>query len=272
MAAFTDLDDLVNKASGGSSGTPETVFGFKRQILTGATSVPTRANQHVLYDAWRYQGIPDSGTVPGTVAAPTRATAGAIQGWANAGGAREKFLTQFAGTQMTPGGAMLYDRLLHIGGLDGTVTTAQTVGGTLTRNTGGEGNQIWFVKYGNSAAGVAVVTASYTNQDGTASRTTQDVDVIGSTNNHEVITPLPLQAGDTGVQAVASITIDSTLTATTEYGVVIARPLAVTMERDGKGMLNGGYPLIEDDSCLALALITGYYDNPFQYALTMVES
>ena len=270
MTAFTDLDDLVNKSTGGASGTPETVFGWKMNILDGATAAPTRQT-FGMYDMWRNRGVPNFGTVPGTVAAPTKATAGAIQGITNAGGTREKFITEFAFTAEPKAGLLLYDRLLHIGGLDGTVLTAQTVGGTITRNTGGEGNQIWVIHYGNTASSAVGVTASYTNQDGTGSRTTASVDVRAS-NAEDFIVGLPLQAGDTGVQSVQSITFASSATSTTEWGVVIAQPLLFVALQDTTSMLKGPYPAIEDDACLALASLDGYEDSPYNFGITLVES
>jgi hypothetical protein len=164
-----------------------------------------------------------------------------------------------------------YDRLLHIGGLSGTSTSAQTVGGTLTRNTGGEGNQIWVEIYTQIGATASTITASYTNQAGTSGRTTQAV-AIGGTNNREVtrVIPLTLQAGDTGVQAVASVTINTTSTGTAgDFGITIARPLVFgNNENTGSMFLRdfiAGMPAAQklvDDECVAFAIVSGSASAP----------
>ena len=63
-----------------------------------------------------------------------------------------------------PGILVLYDRLLHIGGLNATTTAAQTVGGSLSRYTGGAGNQIWVEIYTQIGTTATTITANYTNQ------------------------------------------------------------------------------------------------------------
>ena len=275
MAAFTDLDDLVNKASGGNSGTPETVFAYKTPLV--GTNTVTETWNGGWWDMWAFRGTPRSGTVPGTVAAPTGATAGAVQGITNAGGTREKFLTQVAFNSATDFHLLVYDRLLHIGGLNLSLTSAQTVGGTLTRNTGGEGNRIWLVHNGATGTGSNPnVTASYTNQDGTASRTTEAVDWNANAGSFpsEQITELPLQLGDTGVQAVASVTLASSITGGNDFSVVVAKPLVSMVTRSGRGLFDSGYPLIEDDACIAFALwpIAFSHEHPILVGMTFVES
>ena len=165
---------------------------------------------------------------------------------------------------------ILYDRLLHISGLSGTSTSAQTVGGTLTRNTTGEGNQIWVEIYGQIGATATTITASYTNTAGTSGRTTQAV-AIGGTNNREVtrVIPLTLQAGDTGVQAVASVTLAATTGTAGDFGITIARPLAfANNENAGSQFIRdfiAGMPdsdVIPADACLALAILSASTSAP----------
>ena len=156
---------------------------------------------------------------------------------------------------------MLYDRLLQNGGLSGTNTSAQTVGGTLTRNTGGEGNQIWAEIYTLIGTTATTITASYTNQAGVSGRTTKAV-AIGGTGNREAerMLPLPLQDGDTGVQAVASATLAATTGTAGSFGITVVRPLglglisaaALGYWRDYVAGLPG-LPLIDPDACLALS-------------------
>src|SRR5688572_33353117 len=115
---------------------------FKAARVGGAAAVATIAGQPT--DLWRYAGHNGPGAAPGaSVRIPDRTTAGALK-QANAGGGRQKWrLSLSAALGLgTRGTLVLYDRLLDISALSGTVVspTAQTVGGALTRYTDGEGN------------------------------------------------------------------------------------------------------------------------------------
>lgn len=224
MAALADLSDLINRATGGSSGTPQNVFLHKQARIAGAAATALIAGR--MASLWRYDGHPAGGAVPGAVAAPTNATVGALP-FTDPGGGRQSWMVQAWATGLVGGTLILVDRLLHIGGLSGTVTTAQTVGGSLTRNTGGEGNMLLAEIYTQIGATSTTITASYTNQAGTTGRTTTAV-AIGNTGFREVTRAilLPLQSGDTGVQAVASCTLAATTGTAGSFGITVVRPRA----------------------------------------------
>jgi hypothetical protein len=224
-----------------------------------------------MHSLWTYnKSNGATGAVPTTVAAPTSATAGALP-FTSPGGGRELHIMGIEGALSQQEVVIAYDRLLHIGGLSGASTSAQTVGGTLTRNTSGEGNQIWFEIYGQIGATATTITASYTNTAGTSGRTTQAV-AIGGTNNREVtrVISATLQAGDTGVQAVASVTIAGSGTGTAgDFGVTIARPLVFgNNENTGSMFLRdfiAGMPSAQKlvaDECVAFAIISGSTSAP----------
>lgn len=223
MAAIADLSDLINRASGGNSGTPQNVFFHKVARIAGAAPPATIAGRWA--SLWTYDGQPGGGTAPGAVAAPTNATAGALP-FTSPGGGRESHVTQAWGTGLVGGTILLYDRLLHISGLSGTVATAQTVGGTLTRNTGGAGNFAFAEIYTIIGTTGVTITMSYTNQAGTSGRTSTATS-FGATNFREQTRAilLPLASGDSGIRAIASVTHATTGTAG-NYGITIGRPLA----------------------------------------------
>jgi hypothetical protein len=254
MAAVSDLSDLVNRMTGGNSGTPENIFWYKYPSI-GGTQVARDTNSYG--SSWKLEGFPGSGATPTTAAVPTNSTAGAIP-FTNPGGGREKWLVQAAfGCDFTQTPAILvYDRLLHWGGGDGTDTLSQTVGGSLTRNTGGVGNQIWVEIYSDVGATTRTITATYTNQAGTGSRSaTAD---IGGTRFNEAGTAIPmsLQSGDTGVQSVQSVILSASTGTAGDFGITIARPIAYLS--GGPGAANrdfttgpGGMPEIETNACIA---------------------
>lgn len=263
MADITSLSDLVNRMTGGASGAPETIWFTKNDRQAGTiTALPGVAAK--MFSLWRYDGSPSGGVAPGAVAIPTNATAGGMQ-QTDASGGRTKYLVQFALADAGSSGSwMLYDRLLHISGLSGTVTTPQTVGGTLTRYTGGVGNQIFVEIYTQIGASATTITASYTNQAGTSGRTTTAV-AFGAANNRENnrFIMLPLQAGDTGVQSVQTVTVLATTGTAGNFGVTLAHPLAYAENylsqsgqyRDLAACFPGPVE-IKAGACLALAYVT----------------
>lgn len=277
MAAITDLSDLINRTTGGSSGTPENLFFTKVARIAGAAATAPIAGRYA--SLWTYDGQPAAGAVPTTVAVPTNATAGALK-QTNPSGGRQKWMTQFAASTLNSGTLILYDRLLHIGGLSGTTTTAQTVGGTLTRYTDGVGNLAWAEIYSQIGTTATTITMSYTDQSGTSGNTSPSVTFGGTAFREQTrVIMLPVASGDTGIQAIASVTNGTTGTAG-NFGVTIGHPLAyvsigsagVSGWRDFSTGLPG-IPEIKTDACLSLIWQAGSTVAPEVFgAISMVEA
>jgi hypothetical protein len=259
MTALTDLSDVVNRCTGGNSGAPENLHFFKDARVGAAAAAATIAGR--LQSLWQYEGQPSAGAAPTTVATPDNTTAGGIKQTDPAGGT-QKWLLGVSACALVPGTLILYDRLLHIGNLSGTVITAQTVGGSLTRYTGtaSAGNQIWVEIYTQIGASSTTITASYTDESNNSS--TSVATAIGNTGFREAqrIIPLPLASGDTGVRAVASVTLAATTGTAGAFGVSIVRPLlTIPLGVIGAGStrdLIAGLPgpvEIQTDACLAWA-------------------
>lgn len=262
MAAITDLSDLINRSTGGNNGTPQNAFFYKSPRIAGvAATVPILGRMASL---WRYDGSPSGGATPTTVVAPTNATQGALP-FVSAGGSRESWMTQAFLTSNAIGTFILYDRLLQIGGLSGTVTTAQTVGGTLTRNTSGEGN-FAFLEINTQVGTTAVnATMTYTDNSGNTGNVSTAVQV-GGTGFREATRAimLTLASGDTGIRAIDSITLSATTGTAGDIGVVVGRPLAyLSIGQTGaagwRDFVTGlpSIPKIEANSCLSLLFFSG---------------
>lgn len=273
MAEFANLSEVLNRLSGGT-GTPEALFINKyTQTRNAGTSLSLQIGK--LMSAWMVDGgTPIAGSAPGAVAVPTSATAGAIP-FTNASGGREKRLIagMFSwGQALGPTSdnltdVFLYDRLLHQSNLSGTTTGAQNVqngsGVTLTRSTSGEGNEIWLETYSAGIGStIQTVTCSYTNQAGTSGRTTQTMpfggtSLVAGTSPLEM-TRMYLQAGDTGVRSVETLTLSGSTGTAGVFGVTIAHRLGQFPVHDGVAIVDftygdSGTPVIEDGACLALA-------------------
>lgn len=225
MGAIADLSDLIDRATGGSSGTPQVKMFWKDNRVGAAVAAATVAGR--LTSLWEYNGLPSHGIPPTTVAIPDNTTSGSLQ-HTDPGGGRTLWCLGGSAAAFAPGSLLLYDRLLHIGSLSGTSVAAQTVGGTLTRYTGAlaAGNEIWVEIYAAIGATPTTITASYTDQAGNSGNTTIAT-AIGGTGLQEAqrIIRLPLAAGDSGVQAVANVTLAGSTGTAGNFGVSIVRPL-----------------------------------------------
>jgi hypothetical protein len=266
MAAITDLSDLINRQSGGNSGTPENIFFHKVPRVAGiAATSPVSGRGCSL---WEYDGMPAKGAVPTVGEIPTKSTNGAIP-FTAAGGGRDKHLIGASVTALTAGVFLLYDRLFHEGGLSGTSTSAQTIQGStpspaLTRNTGGAGNIAFYEIYTQIGTTSTTLTMTYTNQAGTGSRTSTIN--IGATNFREAtrMQRIPLAAGDSGIRAIEQIQLTATTGTAGNFGITIAQPLAwipvnVAGTLGWRDYTTGlpGIPVIDPDACLALMFISG---------------
>lgn len=275
MTEFANLSEVINRISGGNSGNPEMLFVHKTTERRSNGTSFSAGSVGKTFSMWMSDGgTPGAGAAPGAVAVPTSATLGAIP-FTNASGGREKRLLCAAfssGPAGTPSSDIvtdvgLYDRLLHQSNLSGSTTGAQNVqsgsGVVLTRHTSGVGNEIWIEIYGTAVGTTPqTVTCSYTNQAGTSGRTTIAIPIgaaLGTTAFKSImeITRLPLQAGDTGVQSVETLTLSGSTGSAGVMGVTIVNRIAQIGIHDGVGMHDftygdAGTYIIEDNACLAM--------------------
>jgi len=221
------------------------------------------------YHTWTSAGLPAAGTAPTTAAVPTRATTGAL-GQLDPTGTR-RIVKMILGWGVAGGMLTISDRLSHQGGLSGTVTTAQTTNlptSALTRQTSGVGVMLGLDIYTTIGATATTVSASYTNTDPTAGQVTP-LTSFGATgfNTAPRRILLPLQVGDIGVTAVASVTVTATTGTAGNFGVTLFYPLcSVPFDMIGRpnamlspqheadfDMLCGGgtwFPIIETGACI----------------------
>lgn len=222
---------------------------------------------------------PEGGSAPTTAAAPTRATTGAL-GQRDASGSN--YLSRVHLGCTVAGTWILADRLSHQGGLDGTVTTAQTTNlptAALTRYTSGVGVMMALEVYSQvGTGGSTTATVSYTNQTPTAGQTSPAI-VFGGTGNREAARffIIPLAAGDTGVSSVESVTLSVTTNLAGNFGVTLFRPLLflpVDMTNSAQVTIDsfihlGDLPEVVNDACLFWIFVPG---NSTTATGTMVSS
>ena len=169
-------------------------------------------------------------------------------------------------TSTTAGGAagIMIDLLNINGGLSGIVTTPQTTNlptAALTRYTSGEGVMAGVVIYSQIGNTITTITISYTNSTGTSGRTSTATQ-FGQTNYREsnIFIPIPLQAGDTGVKSIESVTVLATTGTAGNFGVCLYKPLAMIslesttgqapLDAVSSGCIIGSLCEIHPDACL----------------------
>lgn len=123
----------------------------------------------------------------------------------------------------------LADLLAHSGGMSGTVTTEQTTGlptAALPRYTDGEGVMAALNVYSALGSTATTATLNYTNQSGTAGRTSQPLAVLSSVSARTTLI-FCLQDGDTGVRSVEGLTLAGSTGTAGNFGVLLFKPIAM---------------------------------------------
>lgn len=216
---------------------------------------------------WRATGVPGQGAIPGAAAYCTKALTGAI-GFDNQIAPVTSF---YAWATLNASNANsnleIHDRLAHMGGLNGTLTTLQNVGIDLsTINAGGA---VPAARLGDSDySDVQWFLEWYTTTGATASNATVGVTYDdGSTGNLPVIAvggtavaasqAIPLVSAVAGrfIRGVTGVTLSANTTVAGSFGVTATRPrtgysnpVANKMENFDWAAL--GLPEVPNDSCL----------------------
>ena len=210
---------------------------------------------------WTAAGLPAAGANPASLAMviPTSATAGALPFVNPATGL--SYISKISSSQQTIGTLILYDRIAHSSGLNGTLTTAQAVNGAaLTRHTTGEDVELFLEVYTATGATASSVTISYTNSAGVAGRTTPAVAMQVTPVAGQML-PIPLQSGDTGIRSVQSVTLSSSTATAGNFGITLVKRIAeIPITVAGTGVVLDpfalGFPQIAKDACLSFMVVT----------------
>lgn len=233
-----------------------------------SSTVPLR-----LIDMWSMIFDPKASAAPAVPTASvalTKSSAGALNGLLNdASPGGVHVIGAHSNVDPQRGLIVLIDRLTHSGGLNATITTAQTTNlptAALPRYTNGEGVMVGLVCWGTIGSTATTVTVSYTNQDGTPGQTTPAATFGASGNNAPTrLIALPLANGDRGVRSVESVTVAGSTGTAGNFGVVLFRPLSAiflpmvepyALSSQITGWV-GGMPNINDACLSAIGHFTG---------------
>ena len=260
---ITSRDQLIDAMGNRSS----------RFILDKASIASQTAGSYV--SMWRATGQPGQGAVPTTAAVCTTALTGAM------GFAQQTAPATSYGAYMevvTSNSAMtveIHDRIAHMGGLNGTLTTAQTVGIDLstllsTSNVGvriGDANysdvQWWLEWYTTTGAAATTATVAVTYGDGTSGNLTALSLAATRRDGFMVSLNALIPAASSGkyIRAVNTVALSATTGAVGNFGVTATRIRMASMcpVANLKTISNWadlGFPEIGNSACLFPIVLT----------------
>lgn len=223
------------------------------------------------HSLWRATGQPGQGAIPAAAAVCDNALVGAMGftqqaapatsygGWANAVCSNSAVTVE------------IHDRLMHMGGLNGTLTTAQAVNLDLNANLGnanlaarvGDANfsdvQWWLEWYTDTGATAVTATIAVTYNDGTTGNLTAQ-SLVATTRAgrlYPLNSLIPAAASGKFIRAINTVTLSATTGTAGSFGVTASRPrmtlpLPLANKAEVFDWAQLGFPEIANSSCLAL--------------------
>lgn len=168
------------------------------------------------------------------------------------------YLARFQGQVTIPGTLLLCDRLWHNGGYTITSTSGQNSTSPTwpardsAGATAGDAILLGVEVSATTGAGTPTITAIYTNQAGTGSRTATNIIPTVASSAAGSFYMLGLQAGDTGVRSVQTLTLSATWTSGTinmvAYRVIAALEITAGNTPNALDPITGGFPRMLDGS------------------------
>ena len=259
---ITTRDQLIDAMANNSS----------RVVIDKASIANAAAGQ--FHSLWRATGQPGQGAIPAAAAVCSNALLGAIQFTQQTDPA-----TSYLGIveSLNSNSAMtleLHDRLMHLGGLVGSVATAQTVGIDLDANLAtsnldarkGDANysdvQWWLEWYSDTGATVVTATVGVTYNDGTTGNLTGVS--LAATRRASFMLPLnnliPAAASGKYIRGINTVTLSATTGSAGNFGVTATRYRAANFMPIANARFTSdwaalGLPEIPNSSCLQLLVL-----------------
>ena len=221
---ITNRDQLIDALANNSS----------RIVIDKASIANAAAGQY--HSLWRATGQPGQGAIPTAAANCNQSTVGGMK-FSQQTDPTKSYLAYLEATSSVSASTMeVHDRLRHMGGLNGTLTTAQTVGldfnGVTADNMAeriGDANysdiQWWLEWYTDTGATVTTATVAVTYNDGTTGNLTGVS--LAATRRASFMQPLngliPAAAGGKFIRAVNTVTLSASTGTAGNFGVTATR-------------------------------------------------
>ena len=237
-----------------------------RIVIDKASLANAAAGQ--FFSLWTASGVPGAGSAPGAAAVPTRATTGAL-GFANQTAPATSYIAWLAAQFGNSASNLeIHDRLAHMSGLSGTVTTAQGALSLVTSNPGagrlGDANysdvQWWLEIYTALGATGVNATVNVTYNDDTTGNLTAVA--LGATPRQGRLYPLVSAVAGKFIKAVNSVTLSATTGTAGNFGITATRPRTsvsapLLNKTETFDWAQLGLPNVPNDSCLMMLMLCG---------------
>ena len=221
---ITNRDQLIDALANNSS----------RIVIDKASIANAAVGQY--HSLWRATGQPGQGAIPTAAANCGQSTVGGMQ-FSQQTAPAKSYLAYLEATSSVSASTMeVHDRLMHMGGLNGTLTTAQTVGldfnGVIADNMAeriGDADysdiQWWLEWYTDTGATVTTATVAVTYNDGTTGNLTGVS--LAATRRASFMQPLngliPAAAAGKFIRAVNTVTLSASTGTAGNFGVTATR-------------------------------------------------
>lgn len=251
---ITTRDELINALANNSS----------RLVIDKASMANAVAGQ--FFSLWTAAGVPGAGSAPGAAAVPTKATTGAF-GFNNQTAPATGYIGWLA-LQFSNNASNLeiHDRLAHMSGLSGTVTTSQGALSLVTSSPGadrlGDANysdvQWWLEVYtALGSTGVNATVAVTYNDDSTGNLTAF---ALGATPRAGRLYPLVSAVAGKFIKAVTGVTLSATTGTAGNFGITATRPRTsvsapLANKTEPLDWATLGLPNVPNDSCLMMLML-----------------
>lgn len=247
---ITTRDQLINALANNAS----------RLVIDKASLANTAAGQ--FFSLWQATGQPGAGATPTTAAITTMATTGALQFTSQTAPATSYLAWLRAITGNANQSVEIHDRLAHMGGLSGTVTTAQnanidlsTLGLVAARRGDANYSDVqWYLEV-YTALGATGVNATVNVTYDDASTGNLAAIALGATPRAGRMYPLISAVAGRFIRGVNTVTLSATTGTAGNFGVTATRQRgAIDCDVASKGVAYDwsqlGLPEIPNDSCL----------------------
>lgn len=262
--AITTRDQLINAMCNNSS-----------RIVIDKASIPNAAAGQ-FHSLWRATGQPGQGAIPGAAAVCSNALLGSLQ-FTQQTDPATSYLAIMEGLCSNNASTLeVHDRLMHMGGLNGTLATAQTVGIDISANLatsnldarkGGSDYgdiQWWLEWYTDTGATAVTATVNVTYNDASTGNLTGVA--LAATRRASQMIPLngliPAASAGKYIRGVNTVTLSATTGTAGSFGVTATRYRAALYKPIANARFTAdwaslGIPEIPNASCLMCVQVAG---------------
>lgn len=249
---ITTRDQLIDALGNNSS----------RIVIDKASIANMVAGQ--IASLWRATGSPGQGAIPTAAAVCTAALAGAL-GFANQIAPASSYIAWLFGAAGNgPTNLEIHDRLAHMGGLSGIVTTAQgalDLTGVASARIGAadfSDVQWWLEWYADTGATGVNATVAVTYDDNSTGNLAAIA--LGATARASRLFPLVSAVSGRRIKAVNSVTLSATTGTAGNFGITATRPrtavsFPIANKTETFDWAQLGLAEVPNDACLMMLMV-----------------